>query len=319
MRKDTLNKATSAAIKTVGAYHGHDYYGEAYAFQGFSENRYFTSDRYIQLDENFNRKDGKPLKGYGLEIEVECDSISNSDILCEVFDKVIASHFPAGLYKYQRDGSLEGESSLEAITQVMTKEFIRNHYPEFKIMFNSYFSALGISASYSGNCGMHVNISNGNFGTTEATQDEAVRKLYYIINKHYDFFVQAFARNPRCTGYCSRMDYSKAKTMDLHNMSSSHGNCLNYSHYDVGRIEIRLVGGQSSFGCFRNTMETVFHLVDRVKKISWSDCDSLVKIFEGCNYHVLDRISTNCYQAGAINLEEVEQIKAKANLIERYI
>lgn len=321
MRQDTLNKATSVSTKSVQGYHSGGTTSENYAFAGFNIRKYYTSDRYILLDEHFQRADRQSLKGYGLEIEIECFSINNSNVLCEAFDKLIADRFPADYFKYQHDGSLGGASNLEAITQPATKEFIRNHYPEYKVMFDSYFPALEISASRTGHCGMHVNLSLGLFGTTKEKQDEAIRKLYYIINKHFDFFCVAFNRDRNRTGYCDRMphDMDYVKSMNLSTMSGSHYNCLNYGHYNAGRVEIRLVGGQSKFACFRNTMETVFHIVDAVKRISWKDCDSLPAIFKGCNFHVLDRIKTNCLDAGVISRADVEAIRANADLTERYI
>lgn len=319
MRKDTFNKATTANIRMQSGYHSVDNYNINYAFQGFNANKYFTSDRYIKLDANFNRPDGKPLKAFGLEIEMECRRISSNNVLTEVFDKVIAPHFPADLFKYQSDGSLGGESSLEAITQVMSKEFIRNNYPAFKIMYDSYFPALGISSAETGNCGMHVNISNANFGTTETTQTEALRKLYYIINTHFNTFCWAFNRDPRRTTYCGRMRTEGSRHLNMYNMPSDHFNALNYSHYPEGRVEIRLVGGQSTFACFRNTMEVIFHLIDRIKTISWTDCDSLVKIFSGCNAYVYDRLKSLVFDHNAITAAELEQIAQTAGTERLYI
>ena len=193
----------------------------------------------------------------------------------------------------------------------MTREFIRNNYRNFKIMWDDYFSALGISAFNSGNCGMHVNVSLGCFGDAKTTQDLAIRKLYYIINKHYRVMARMLYRNLARTTYCRQMDASQAKTMDLEHMSGSHGNCLNYSHYNVGRIEIRLVGGQKNYASFRNTMETVFFLVDRVKTLSWKDCDSLEEIFRGCNNYVVDRAQM-CVNESVLDDETFRAIKANS-------
>ena len=88
MRKNAkTNKA--ATISRVQSYHEGGNYSEAYAFAGFQSNKYFTSDRYIKLDANFTRTDGKPLKGYGIEIETECSGVSNQRVLAEVLDKII--------------------------------------------------------------------------------------------------------------------------------------------------------------------------------------------------------------------------------------
>lgn len=309
MQKKNKVRKTETLSRVQGYHEGGTWHGEEYAFQGFQSNKYFTSDRYIPMSAEYNRVDGKPLKGYGLEIETECTGIKNTVVLAEVLNKVIFTHFPADLFKLQRDGSLGGDTSAECITQIMTKEFIRNNYANFKLMYDTYFPAFDIVASDS--CGMHVNISRGAFGRNEATQTEAVRKLYYIVNSHYDFCCALFARNRRFTHYCGRMpsDQQYVKAMPMQ-QECSHGVSFNLGHWNAGRIELRLVGGQRTYGSFRNTMESVFFLVDRVKDLSWDDCRDLVKIFSGCNKYVYDRIKTKCHEAGTITDAQVLAINA---------
>lgn len=308
MRKDA-KQTKAATITSVAGYHGGNFATETYAFEGFKSNKYFTSDRFIPLDARFNRADGKPLKGFGLEIETECAGIHNAQVLAEVLNKIIFTHFPADLFKLQRDGSLGGDSSAECITQPMTKEFIRNNYAAFQLMYNTYFPAFRITCG--SNCGMHVNISRGYFGRTDKAQAEAVRKLYYIVNRHYDLCCALFHRDRSRTGYCSRMraDLDFCKNMNLSGQPSSHGVSFNLGHWDTGRIEIRLVGGQKNYACFRNTMESVFHLCDTVKTLSWADCDDLSKIFNGCNQYVFDRLKSYCRDAGAISDADLATIR----------
>lgn len=318
MRKEA-KQTKPATITTVQGYHaGGSWGGEEYAFRGFQSNKYFTSDRYIPMSADYNRVDGKPLKGYGLEIETECGGISNTTVLAEVLNKVVFTHFPADLFKLQRDGSLTGgQSSAECITQIMTREFIRNNYAAFKLMFDTYFPAFQISASESGNCGMHVNISRGVFGRSEAAQAEAVRKLYYIINHHYKLCCALFYRNYSRTDYCAQMrcsmDYVKAMPMQ---QECSHGVSFNLGHWDAGRIEIRLVGGQKNYACFRNTMEAVFFLVDRVKELSWAGLDDVSTIFRGCNQYVYDRLKSYCRERGTITDSALAAIRATVKRVE---
>jgi len=317
MRKDARRNNASVTRGDLQGYHGARQAGINYAFCGFRSNKYFTSDRTIKCNEHFQREDGKPMKGYGLEIETGF-ALARSDvarnILANIMQTAVFPTFPDDLFKMQEDGSISG---VECITQVMTKEFIRNHYKDFKTMYNDLFPMFGIRCD-DGSCGMHVNISNGLLGTTPKTQEASLRKLYYIINKHYDFFKAAFYRTGSTT-YCGRMSCENAKTMDVNAMPSSHYNSFNGSHFREGRIEIRLVGGQKNFACFRNTMEVVFHIVDAVKDLSWADCDDLTKIFKGCNKYVFDRIKSRCYDAGSISLQAVEAIKATVNFETEYL
>ena len=311
MRKDKKTTKT-VQLETVQGYHAGSYNGN-YAYQGFKSNKYFTSDRWIALDSNFNRPDGKPLKGYGLEIETECRGLSNQTIYAEVLQNLIFAHFPADLFKLQHDGSLGGDISAECITQVMTKEFIRNNYASFKLMYDTYFPAFSVSCSRSGNCGMHVNISNAVFGAKEETQSIAIRKLLYVVNHHYKLFAIMTNRSMNHTHYCGQMPQyatmAGARNADLYHMSGSHYNCFNGSHFPEGRIEIRLVGGQSNFACFRNTMECIFHVIEAVKKLSWEDLDDVTKIFHGCNQYVFDRLKSKCYDADAITMEQLNAIR----------
>ena len=308
MRNDARRQNEQVRPANLQGYHGGRGESFNYAFNGFENNKYFTSDRTIKCDADFNRVDGKPLKGYGLEIEtgwaLQNGSQTAYNVLSNVLKTAIFPIFPADLFKQQMDSTITGT---ECITQVMTKEFIRNNYKNFKTMYNDLFPMFGIKCD-DGKCGLHVNISNGLLGTTEKIQAESVRKLFYIINRHYDFFKVAFCRTGS-TRWCGQMAYRNARTMDVRYMDGSHGNCFNGSHFREGRIEIRLVGGQKNYGMFRNTMETIFHLVGVIKDLSWSKLDNLVDIFTGCNQYVFNRIETKCLEAGVISQADVDAIR----------
>ena len=309
--RENAKQTKTVNIARVQDYHEGRTTTENYAYNGFTARKYYTSDRTIPLDENYQRADGKPLKAYGLEIETECQGITVQRIYAEILEKIVFSKFPNDLFKMQNDRSLRGQTSSECITQPMTKEFIRNNYANFKLMYDEYFPAFAVSCSRSGNCGMHVNISTACFGRTAENQADAIRKLYYIINHHFNAMCHLFKRNTARTDYCGRMTAvkSECKTMNLSHFSSDHFVCFNLGHYNVGRIELRLVAGQPNFPGFRNTMESIFWLVDRVKTISWNDCDDLVKIFSGCNQYVCDRIKSDLYAVNDISAEQYEAIK----------
>lgn len=320
MRKERKQNKV-VAVATMQGYHETSSYITNYAFQGFNQNKYFTSDRVVKLDNNFNAP-GVTLKGYGLEIETECFGGLKNNVLVEVIEKVIASHFPCDLFKYQRDGSLRGGTSqVEIITQVMTKSFIRNNYQNFKLMYDTYFAAFDISASRSGNCGMHTNISIALFGSTKEKQYDNIKKLYYIINNYYNEFCYLLNRDISNTFYCRKMNTSNltitnpleyAKQLDLENMSNSHGVCLNLGHVLEGRVEIRLPGGQKNFPAFRNTLEVIFHVIDNIKYIKWADLTKITNIFKGCNQYVLDRIKSHLLNNNLITIEEYEELKTNS-------
>lgn len=321
MRKEAKTKNRNVSSNNIQqGYHRVVNYDNNYAFQGFGSNKYFTSDRTITLDSNWLRNDGKALKGYGLEVEMECHSINNSEILARVWKElVLDKYFPKDLWKQQRDGSLGGNSSTECITQVMTKEFVRNHYADFKALWDSM--VLFGCTTYSTNCGMHINISNACFGRDAKVQEDAIKKLCYLINNNFKLFKHAFYRQVGAREtYFSRFNhYSKdyCKTMDLTSFYSDHHTCINLGHFTEGRIELRIVGGQKNFASFRNTMELVFFLVERMKDLTWKNIDDLSVVFKGCNQYVYDRLtmeSCRNYMSNDI-LSEIDANKVTENYI----
>lgn len=300
MRKEAMveNNVTLSAVQQYHAdSHGNYTHDESYTFLGFVENLYFNSDRAIKLDENYQRADGQPFAAYGVEIETECWSVKNHSVLAEILTQIVLEKFGAGsrMFKLQRDGSLGTDNAIgvEIITQCWTKARFRNEYKNFKTMYDTYFKNMQISCSRTGHCGMHVNISNANFGKTKKIQDESIRKLYYVINRHFELCRKAFLRGSD-TGYCGRMDYSNARTLNLSAYGSNHYCCFNLGHYNTGRVEIRLPGGQPTYGAFRNTMETVFFLVERMKSLKWEQLDDIATVFSGCNQYVYDRLESKC-------------------------
>lgn len=302
MRKEAT-KTRQLKIARVVGYHCGDH--EKYLV--------FASDRPVEADENYRLlSDGTLMPMYGIEVETQGWGITNQTIYGNVLKHICMENFHEDLWKIEEDGSLRrrAEAYAECITQPMTKAYIRNHYRDFKAMFD-WFKVMGISCDKTGDCGMHTHISNTCFGREKKTQDEAIKKFIYIVNRHYDLMRSLVYRrldNDGTTHYFGQMNVDGIKDWDLSNGYDDHYVCINLGHYDEGNIELRLVGGQKNFPCFRNTMESVFHLVEVSKKISWNDCDDIVKIFKGCNQYVFDRLSSYVREQGHISQEQLDKI-----------
>lgn len=314
MRSEAKQERT-ITIERVAGYHCGDH----------EKHLVFASDRPNEATHTYHlKKDGSLPAMYGLEWETEANGITSKTIYANLLKTVCFQHFHNDLWKVEDDASLgQGHCAhnrimdigAECISQPMTKAYIRNQYRNFKAAFE-YFKNFGIDCTKSGNCGQHVHISLTCFGRSKTVQDEAIRKLYYIVNKHYELICALLYRNDNNTEWCGRMDYSRAFTMDLNCMSSSHGNGFNGSHYTEGNIELRIPGGQKDYPCFRNTMESIFHLIEVSKSISRKDCDNIVKIFSGCNQHVFDRLRSYCYARGTITVEQLDAIQETVKTVD---
>ena len=329
MRKNAT-EYTTPEVQTMRGYHG----------GSFRQLTFYNSDRKIKLNGDYTVSDANPdgikklfkpgshVKGIGLELEtvakairidgnvhaslIDMGSTVYTNLLSLIFSK---AGFDDDFFKIESDCTVDGE----CITQTFSKAWLRNNYKAFKAMY-SMFETFNITTNDE-RCGMHVNLDSSHFGSDPETQETNVRKLGYVINKHYNLLKIAFGRNGS-TSYCARMtstvDYWKNTPIEY--FSNSHGISYNLGHFlHQGRVEIRLVGGQRNYAGFRNTMETVFHIIDRVNKLAWKDLDDIEKLFKGCNAHVFDRLSTNCLQADVIDRATVEKIRPTVKMDERFL
>ena len=165
-------------------------------------------------------------------------------------------------------------------------------------------------------CGMHVNMSNALFGKNEETQIDNIKKFAYFINatNNYKLCCKLLNRSYSRIGYCSQMEQymtkNSAQNADAYwwtEDESDHSVSMNLAHYSNGRVECRLVGPQPKYANFRNTMEVIFHLIDRLNNISWAKIDDLYEVFKGCNQYVVDRLY-DCYNDGLITGELYSKI-----------
>lgn len=304
MRKNSMTSNARPEIKTVAFYHR----------SVFKSLKFFNSDRAVNITGDYKvsedntastlkiMKAGSPIASFGHEMELTCDTINSDTVLANILGLVFSNCFPDDFFRMEQDGSLSGSSSAECVTQTYSKGWMRNNYKNFKTMYE-YFKEFGITpGDYS--CGMHVNIGLTNFGKSKETQDEGIRKFWYLIANNYEFFKHAVRRDDHDLTYSGRLgeiSKAQAKTMDLTRMSASHGYCLNYSHYSQGRIEFRMVAGQPNFKSFMNTMEMVFHLINACNRLSWNDLDDMTKVFKGCNQYVLNRL-LRCTEHGQMTV-----------------
>ena len=179
-------------IETIHGYHRGDY----------EKTGIFVSDRMTETGPDYRLPDGGWAPVYGIEMETQNWGINNREVYATIIKKVCFSVFPANLWKCEDDCSIRrnADTAAECITQPMTKAFIRNHYQSFKAMFDT-FPLIGTDNARTGDCGQHVHINITCFGRSKKVQDEAIRKLYYIVNKHYNLMLALLYRPAERQGY----------------------------------------------------------------------------------------------------------------------
>lgn len=335
MRKtiDARKALKKADTRRIDGYHQRDFEANNYAQCGWKNRCYYASDRKQILEDvrgNWLRPQNKrgvrpPMEGYALEIETVNDSIDRQSVHDAVIRTMALNVFEPDMFKLQHDGSLGGKTSGECITQVMSREYIRNNYARFKRFWDESLPAIGSTADHI-TCGMHTNISMACFGETQNAQVEAIKKLTYFVNANYRLMCILMKRNPSRTGYASYMDdWTNLDFVRGHNgepdwSNTGHNVSCNWAHiYEspaTARFELRLPGGQANYITFRNTMEVIFHLVQAVKSLSWSAMQSVEKVFAKCNKYVLQRL----HDAVGLELttDQYETIKATHDATTNY-
>ena len=310
MPRNDARNYTNPDIKELACYHGSHFE----SLKGFNSDRNFNlnSDYTMSRDNTASALSiisaGARFKWLGIEWEnvSPLRRSAGSTVYCNLLHMMIEkSGFPKDFWRIEADGSVDAE----CITQTFSKAWLRNNYKCFKALYECC-AAFNVTTN-DPRCGMHVNLDISWFGADLETQLENIRKLSYLINRHYDFFCVAFHRDRNHTTYCGRMTSTKEywKNFNFENAVNDHYISMNLSHVlRQKRVEIRLVAGQKDYFGFRNTMETVFHIVERVSKLSWNDLDNLEKVLKGCNTYVFKRISTDCLTANVITQELVEKI-----------
>lgn len=291
--QEQLNMAQELNIRNTSGYHSSNGRTGNYAHNGFGDVvKCFVSDRAIPLsDEEAKAELGKKFHSL-FGIEWECVS----DIPTRFALDALMSHafelFPDGFWKMESDGSLGGGDgySTEAISATFTKSWLRNNYQNFRA-FYEFTGACSIRPNDS--CGMHVNVSLNNFGKDLDTQARNVAKIHNWIMRNWETACALFHRSMNHTYYCDRMAEYSAE--DIKRGRGSHGVAMNYMHlYEdkitARRVEFRLVGPQTTYPAFRNTMEVIFHLIEQSKKLSARDFNDPVKLWNGGNFHVRDRV-----------------------------
>lgn len=137
--------------------------------------------------------------GLGFELEVDCDcdqQCHNNEVARGLCD---ASGLAEDEMRYAHDGSLN--YGFECISQPHTIKDFWLKQAKWKKMLQ-YLSDNGYKSHDPGTCGLHVHVSRGMFGSSKATQDKAIAKVYTFFDDNWDDIVKISRR--RSFSYCTK-------------------------------------------------------------------------------------------------------------------
>ena len=169
----------------------------------------------------------------------------------------------------KHDGSLD--DGLEIVTHPMSLEYHLREMPWEALCGQA--RALGYLSHRANTCGLHVHVSRKAFGTTERAQDEAIARVLYFFEKHWEELLKFSRRTPRqLERWAARYGY-KEQPMEILDFAKKgyHGGrytCVNLQNADT--VEFRMFRGTLK----PNTIFAALELLDQL-------CDMAVSLSDG--------------------------------------
>lgn len=211
--------------------------------------------------------------GVELEIDKGGELDENAEKLLD-----IANHSKKDRVYCKHDGSLN--NGYEIVTHPMTLEYHMTKM-NWKEIFNKALE-MGYASHNTSTCGLHIHCSKCAFGEDSYTQDAAIGRVVFFVEKHWNELVRFSRRQPEALDrWAARYatisstpneTYRKAKDKHMGRYSA-----INLENYET--VEFRLFRGTLRYGTFAATLQLVseicnaaIHLNDKeIESLSWGD------------------------------------------------
>ena len=198
---------------------------------------------------------GEGPRFFGVELEIDNggEVRGNARSLLEVANR------DAEYFYIKHDGSLD--DGMELVTYPLSLEYHLRKVPWEALCGQA--RALGYLSHRANTCGLHVHVSRKAFGTTERAQDEAIARVLYFFEKHWEELLKFSRRTPRqLERWAARYGY-KEQPMEILDFAKKgyHGGrytCVNLQN--AATVEFRMFRGTLK----ANTILATLELLDRI-------------------------------------------------------
>ena len=198
---------------------------------------------------------GEGPRFFGVELELD-EGGEDPDNARDLLD--IANQWHPLMY-IKHDGSLD--DGMELVTYPLSLDEHLHTMPWESLCKKAL--ALGYRSHRATTCGLHIHVSRAAFGSTGREQDEAIARVLYFFEKHWEELLLFSRRTQRhLERWASRYGY-KEHPMDILDFAkqSYHGGrytCVNVSNPNT--VEFRMFRGTLKV----NTIFATIQLVDRI-------------------------------------------------------
>jgi len=212
---------------------------------------------------------------FGVELEVDG---AGED--ADKAESVLSAVHRNGLeYIYcKHDGSLE--DGFEIVTHPMTLEFHQTEMP-WQVICSEAIEQ-GYRSHQCSTCGLHIHVNRSAFGESEYLQDQAIARVLYFFEKHWEELLKFSRRTQRqLERWAAWYGYQEQPRDILNHAKKSYGNgrytCVNLTNSDT--IEFRIFRGTLKMNTIIATLQLVNRICDlaifmsdeEVKNLAWSD------------------------------------------------
>ena len=198
---------------------------------------------------------GQGPRYFGVELEIDGagESRSKARDLLDIFNQ---NHCLAYI---KHDGSLN--NGLEIVTHPLSLDYHLKQAPWQEVM--SLAVKQGYTSHQARTCGLHVHVSRAAFGDEEWEQDQAIARILYFFEKHWEELLK-FSRRTQAqlNRWASRYGYKEQPQEILdHAKKGCHAGrytCVNLTNDET--IEFRIFRGTLKY----NTLIATLQLLDRI-------------------------------------------------------
>ena len=209
----------------------------------------------------------------GVELEIDDggeDNDNADELLC-------IGNFKNNRIYCKHDGSIE--NGFEIVSHPMGLEYHLNDMPWLKI-FDKAIS-MGYRSHQTSTCGLHVHVNRTAFGDDYDSQEEAIARVIYFVEKHWDKLLK-FSRRTEANinRWASRYGISSnAKDTYKNAKDNRRGRYVAVNLENDNTIEFRLFRGTLRYTTFAATLQLVYEICrfaimltdSELENMSWDD------------------------------------------------
>lgn len=202
---------------------------------------------------------GSGTRYFGVELELDHGGEDGNNA-CAIMCK---ANLGRELVYCKHDGSLD--NGFEIVTHPMTLDFHQTEMPWQNVLAEAV--RLDYLSHQTGTCGLHVHVNRTAFGDTEESQEFAIARVLYIVEKFWDELLKFSRRTQsQLDRWAARYGYKEhpMQILDKAKERSGYGRYFAINLLNRRTIEFRMFRGTLKY----NTLIATLQLVNKICEVA---------------------------------------------------